>query len=102
MLWLGEVSSKGKERKGKGGKKYMRLPPISALHHPTNVTRKVSWLYHADKYHPIHNRPGPQPRSVLAYSDLRNPGERQQSDAGMGLAGFAAPICESKEIQVLP
>lgn len=79
---------KGKQGEGKGGKGE-REESISHLSSPSSKKykiQKVPWLYHTNKYHPLSiTVPGLQPRNVLAYSDLRNPRECQQRDAGDGL-----------------
>lgn len=93
VLWPRKENRKRKERKGKGEKK--KSTSIAHSSSPSSKkckTQKVPRLYHTEKHQPLPvTVPGPQPRNVLAYSDLRNPRNCQQSDAGDGFGRLCSP-----------
>lgn len=84
----GDALAQGREQKRESNKEEKDKNPISHFSSPSSkkcTIRKVPQLYRIDKYHPLSiTVPGLQPRNELAYSDLRNPRERQQRDAGDG------------------
>lgn len=98
---LGKRIEKGKREKGKGKRK--KSASIAHWSSPSSKkckTQKVPRLYHTEKHQLLPETvPGPQPRNVLAYSDLRNPKDCQQSDAGDGFGRLCSPRLRGKKVK---